>query len=330
MKDELNKRNIIEDGLLGFAVGDALGVPVEFTSRESRKNKPVTDMMEYGSHNVPEGTWSDDTSMTIACMDSISELEEIDYDDIMKRFCDWAIKADYTATDILFDIGITTSKAISNYYRKGIPAIESGLTNERSNGNGSLMRMLPIAAYLYQNKLDETEEVEIVNNISSLTHAHEISKLGCKIYCDYMKELYDGKTSREAYKTIQNIDYNKYYSKETIDKYNRILKQDISKIPEKDISSSGYIVSTLEASIWCTLNSNSYKEAVLKAVNLGDDTDTVGAIVGGINGTIYGKNNIPKEWLSKLKKENYLEDIAKKYSETLKKNKDRTINHKTR
>lgn len=319
------EKNLMEDGLLGFAVGDALGVPVEFTSRESRKKAPIKEMVGYGSHNVPKGTWSDDTSMTIACMDSIIENNDINYDDMMNKFCEWVKEAKYTATDTLFDIGITTRKALYSYYSGQTSPIESGPTDERSNGNGSLMRMLPIAIYLAEKKYDELTEVEIINNISSLTHGHEISKLGCKIYSDYIKSLYNGKSKEEAYKIIQKKDYSNYYSKSTIEKYSRILKEDISKLKENEISSSGYIVSTLEASLWCTLNYKSYKDAVIGAVNLGDDTDTVGAVVGGINGIIYGKELIPKEWLSDLKKKEYLEYLATKFNDEIIHNK--SINH---
>ena len=315
----------IKGGLLGFATADALGVPVEFTSRISRKSNPVTDMKGYGTHNVPEGTWSDDTSMTIAFMDSIIENRIINYDDIMNKFIKWYEDAEYTATDEIFDIGITTREALYNYKYKNIPSQKAGLSNERSNGNGSLMRMLPVAQYLYMNNFTDDEETEIINNLSSLTHAHEISKLGCKIFCDYVKELLKGKTKEEAYDNIKKIDYTKLYDEKTIEKYNRILKNDIKSYSETEIFSSGYIVNTLEASLWCTLNSNSYKDSVIKAVNLGNDTDTVGAITGGINGTIYKTKDIPENWLLKLKKKEYLEELALKYSNTIVK--DHTNNY---
>ncbi|MBQ6284708.1 MAG: ADP-ribosylglycohydrolase family protein [Bacilli bacterium] len=315
----------VRSGIIGFAIGDALGVPVEFTDRQSRKIAPVTDMQGYGSHHVPEGTWSDDTSMSIAFMDSVIKEEKIDYDDIMQRFCDWCIKAEYTATDKVFDIGITTRQALSAYYYKRNDALHCGLLDYNSNGNGSLMRMLPVAIYLYANKFSETEEVEIVNNLSGLTHAHEISKLGCKIYCDYMKRILSGIDKKQAYEQLKSIEYDKYYSTETIDKYSRLLRGDISKLTESEISSSGYIVSTLEASIWCTLNSQKYDEAVLKAVNLGSDTDTVGAITGGINGCIYGENNFPDNWKSKLKKYNYLVNMSNGFSNILNNQKNKHL-----
>ena len=310
----------ISSGILGYAVGDALGVPVEFKSRTTLKYHPVKEMNEYGSHNVARGTWSDDTSMTIATIDSIIEKNGIDYENIMLKFCEWEKNNKYTATNITFDVGSTVHKALETFMYYNKKAFDCGLKNEKSNGNGSIMRMLPIAFYLFAKKLSENEEVEIVNNISSLTHAHEISKLGCKIFCDYVKEILNGSDKYEAYNRIKKIPYNKYYSLNSIEKYNRILEYDIAKISEDNILSSGYIVDTLEAVLWCTLNSNSYEEAVLKAVNLGNDTDTIGAITGGICGCIYGIDNIPIKWIKQLKKADYLKYLSLRYTENLNSN----------
>ena len=220
------------NAVIGFAIGDALGVPVEFTTREERKKQPITEMIGYGTHHVPAGTWSDDTSMTLACLDSIIEKQDIDYDDIMNKFCEWARKAKYTATDRVFDIGNCTSMALSNYSH-GINALDCGISSQSSNGNGSLMRMLPIAYYLWINSFTDKEETEIIDNYSGLTHAHEISKLGCKIYCDYLKQLLQNKSKEEAYEYIKNKDYEKSYSKETVALYSRILKGNIKALQKK-------------------------------------------------------------------------------------------------
>ena len=311
---ELEK--IVLDGIIGFAIGDALGVPVEFLSRNKLKQINVKDMLEYGTHNQPIGTWSDDTSTTIAVMDSIIDCKEINYDDMMSKFCSWYADSKYTATNCVFDIGISTSEGIMNYL-KGKTATKCGPDGVRQNGNGSLMRMYPIAVYLLNNNLTDEEEVEIINNYSSMTHGHEISKLGCKIYSDYIKELVNTKSKEEAYLSLLNKDYTKYYSSETIDTYKRILNGELPKLREEEISSSGFVVHSLEASIWCTLTSNNYEEAVLKAVNLGDDTDTVGAITGSINGLIYGLDSIRNEWKMNLKKLDYLCNLSKEYSNTL-------------
>ena len=312
-----NEEEKIESGFLGFAIGDALGVPVEFLSRSTLKNNPVTDMVGYGSHNVPEGTWSDDTSMMLATMDSIIEKGTIDYKEIMYKFSEWVNNAKYTATAKLFDIGIATSNAIINY-QYGLPSIECGMRGLNENGNGSLMRILPVIFYSYSNNLSEEEEVELINNCSSLTHAHEISKLGCKIYSDYVKMLLKNTSKEQALINLSKKDYKRYYSEESINYYKRILSGKISNLNEEQIKSSGFIVDTLEASIWCTITENNYESAVEKAVNLGDDTDTIGAITGAINGIIYGKESIPEKWKSKLRKKDYLESLSIKFYSTLK------------
>lgn len=309
------------DSVFGFAIADAVGVPAEFKSRSFLKMHPITDMVGYGTHNMPEGTWSDDSSMTIATMDSINECQGIDYNDIMKKFCEWARDSKYTATGVFFDIGISTSTALSKYI-KGQNPTECGGKNIRDNGNGSLMRILPVVLFSNSKNLSYEDEVKLINEISSLTHGHEISQLGCKIYADYVKGLLNGLSKSESLENLQAIDYSQSYSLETIRYYQRILDGSIINIPEEQIKSSGFVVDTLEASIWCTHNSESYEESVLKAVNLGDDTDTVGAITGSINGIIYGYYKIPKYWRDNLKSKEYLLDVCNKFNDILEKNKE--------
>lgn len=307
----------VEDGIIGLAVGDALGVPVEFQSREKLEKNPVTEMQGYGSHNVPEGTWSDDTSLTVAEMDSIIEnYGAINYNDIMTKFSEWVKYAKYTATDQFFDIGIATSTAITNY-RQGDNPINCGVKGIRQNGNGSLMRILPFVYYAKANNYSEDERIKLINDASSITHAHEISRLGCVIFTDYVNLLLDGMDKKEALRNVKEINYGEYYSEETLKYYERILKGNIEKLPKDAISSSGFIVSSLEASLWCTLNTDNYESAVEQAVNLGNDTDTIGAITGGINGIIYGKKAIPQRWLTKLKKKEYLENLSKQFTNTI-------------
>ncbi len=309
------------DSVFGFAIADAVGVPAEFKSRSSLKMSPITDMVGYGTHHMPEGTWSDDSSMTIATMDSINECQEIDYNDIMKKFCEWERDSKYTATGVFFDIGISTSSALHRYTRGQKPT-ECGGKSIRDNGNGALMRMLPVVLYSDSKNLSYEDEVALINEMSSLTHGHEISQLGCKIYADYIKGILNGSSKTESLENLQAIDYSQYYSPESISYYQRILDGSITDLPEEDIKSSGFVVDTLEASIWCTHNSDSYEEAVLKAVNLGDDTDTVGAITGSINGLIYGYHNIPKYWRDNLKSKEYLLDVCNKFNNILEKNKE--------
>ena len=316
-----NYYEMILSSILGFAIGDAMGVPLEFTKRDNRQSNPISNMKGFGSHNVPEGTWSDDTSMTIATIDSIIENNNINYQDMMNKFLLWVTKAKYTATDKVFDIGITTSNAL-NRYKINVSPLECGSKNFRDNGNGSLMRILPIVFYINSLPLSNEEKTRVINDSSSLTHAHEVSKMGCKIYSDYVERLISNNFDKmEAYNYIKTIDYSKYYSFETIEIYKRILKDDISKLDINDIQSSGYVVSSLEAALWSVLTSNSFEEAIVKAINLGEDTDTIGAITGSLAGMIYKYKSFPKKWTQKLKKEDYLIDLSMKFAELLEKNK---------
>ena len=299
-------------GIIGFAVGDALGVPAEFLDRNVLQQNPIKDMVGYGSHKVPEGTWSDDTSLMIATMDSIKEKGDIDFDDIMYKFNEWVSYAKYTATNELFDIGISTSKAISNF-KNGKKAIDCGTRGINENGNGSLMRILPFVYYLKFSNFADKEKTTLINQASSLTHAHEISQLGCKIYTDYITLLLEGVDKEQALTLLKEYNYYDYYSSDSIKVYERILNGDLKYLNMNQIKSSGYIVDSLEASLWCTINSSSYEDAVITAVNLGLDTDTIGALTGSINGIIYGMDSIPLRWLNKMRKKEYLDELSEQF-----------------
>ena len=303
----------IVDGIIGFAIGDALGVPVEFKSREQLKENPIKDMIGYGTYNMPAGTWSDDTSMTLATIHSIIEKGAIDTNDMVNKFLKWFRKAEYTATNETFDIGRTTLQALAKYELKQDDAVNCGGSGEYDNGNGSLMRMLPIVYYIYYKQIkDEKELYELVRNVSSITHSHEISVLGCYIYTRYCLSLLEGKDKLGAYEDIQKLNYS-LFSEYAISKYSRILNSYIAEVPEADISSSGYVVSTLEAVMWLFLNADDYNTTILKAVNLGEDTDTIGAIVGGLLGIYYGIDSINDSWKQILKRYDYIVDLCDEF-----------------
>ena len=188
----MNNLEAIKAGILGVVVGDALGVPVEFTSRLERKMDPVTDMREYGTHSQPKGTWSDDSSMMLASLDSIIQCGGINYDDMMERFRSW-INGEYTPHGRVFDIGITCSKAIAQY-RPGIDPTECGGRGERDNGNGSLMRIMPVSLYdaLEKEYWNDTFIVDTACNsqeASSLTHGHPRSQIACLMHTSICHEL---------------------------------------------------------------------------------------------------------------------------------------------
>lgn len=309
--------SIVKDSLYGFIVGDAMGVPVEFEDREKLINKPVTSMLGYGSHDVEAGVYSDDTSMTLATMDSIIKQNGIiNYNDIADKFCNWVNNNEYTATNKIFDIGMTTKYALIKYFNNKIDATMCGGTNINENGNGSLMRMLPIALYcFYKNIKDDNEIFTLVKNSSSITHAHDISILGCYIYVRYVISLLETKNKISSYNFIKKLDYSMFIEEVKLE-YSRILFGDISTLNINDINSSGYVVDTLEAVFWIILNCSNYNESIIGAINLGGDTDTIGAITGSIAGILYGYDNISKRWISKLKNKDYIDEIIIKFENT--------------
>lgn len=326
-KKMLKKREeTIKASLFGFFIGDALGVPVEFIDRSFLKKNHITDMGEYGTHDQPKGTWSDDSSMVLATIDGVlkSNIPDIDYEKIMKNFLQWKQEGMFTPFHQVFDIGTSTSSALS-VYQQHVNHNDSGNvicgTGEiSSNGNGSLMRILPISLYLYYLGVDYSQPqfFNVIKTISSMTHSHIYSILGCYIYSIYVSELLKGHDKFRAYNNLQNVCKEQHQFKEMKEVYGRIIYTDLSKLKESDIKSSGYVVDSLEASIWAVLTSKSFKEAVLKAVNLGDDTDTIGALTGALAGIIFGYDCIPKKWMNNLQKKEYLNEIVNSYIDYLK------------
>ena len=178
---------------------DALGVPVEFSSRSAMKRMPVTGMRGNGTWDQPIGTWSDDTSLTIAAMESIARLKKIDKVDVMKNFVRWLYDDEFNANDKTFDCGNTTGRAIDNFATGASPET-CGLTDENSNGNGSLMRIFPAIFYAYAKAETDDDALKIVHEFSALTHAHEISQMSCGIYYLIAAQILDEKNLADAVK----------------------------------------------------------------------------------------------------------------------------------
>jgi ADP-ribosylglycohydrolase len=310
-------RNHILDGIIGLCVADALGVPVEFNSRERLKANPVTDMRAYGTHNQPSGTWSDDTSMALCLLDSLSD--GLDYKDVMARFKSWLTEGEYTPHGEVFDVGIATRQAISRYM-KGVEPLLCGGVGERDNGNGSLMRILPLLFYiqsLHGTDFQELDEAfNMIHNVSALTHAHKRSQIACGIYLSVASMLIGNMdlciaVELGVYKAFEYYKEKPEFKTE-LGNFRRLSDKSFRETYETEIRSSGYVVDTLEAAIWCLINTKTYKDCVLMAVNLGDDTDTVAAVVGGLAGLYYGSENIPIEWTSKIVRKDYIEELSER------------------
>ena len=317
-----NKSNIVKDGLLGLAIGDALGVPYEFMDKKKIEKLEIKDMvgsdtphegLGQWSSVIPSGSWSDDTSMTLATMTAmIEDKGEIIYTTMMNHYIDWLTKGKYTSLDKAFGLGNITYQAIKRY-TKGVKPPQCGGTGIRDNGNGSLMRILPLSLYCIMNELTESETKNIISESSAITHGHDISKMSCFIYTEFLKYLLEKKDPDLALDEVKKIDYSLYFSKEAIKEHDKILKKDFKNKDFQEIVGSGYVVDTLECALYSILNTDSYEEAVKMAIKTGYDTDTIAAVTGSIAGIMYGYQSIPKNWIDKLKKKDDLVDIANKF-----------------
>ena len=312
--EKKDMKQAIRSGLIGFAVGDALGVPIEFLNRNFLELMPVTEMLSVGTHHQPAGTWSDDTSMTICLMQSLIDQKRFHYHDIMENFVKWYLQDEFTATKLTFDIGGTCKRAIENYLAGGHP-VKCGMNHYANNGNGSLMRILPVAFVCHKNQITGEKRFELVKNISSLTHANPISVLGCLIYTNFVCHLLDGDNPKEAYRKTQLDDYSMFEPEER-SLYSRILKNQIYHYPKGYIPSRAYVIDTLEAVLWSFLTTDNFQDAVLTAINLGDDTDTIGALTGSLAGIQYGLKSIPEKWVTTLKRGRYLVKLCDQFAET--------------
>lgn len=308
----MKAKNYIKDILFGVCVGDALGVPVEFESRDFLKKNLVVKMQSGGVHGQVEGVWSDDSSLTFCLAECI--IEGYDIHRLANKFIKWKNEGYWTATGEVFDIGNATSLAISNL-SKGVNPIEAGGKDESDNGNGSLMRILPLILLLKDLPIED--RFKLTKEVSSITHAHPRSVMACFYYLEFALELINGKDKFQIYEELKakvldffNSDYD--CIKEA-HHYDRLLKKNIYEFGEDSILSSGYVIHTLEASIWCLLTTNSYDEAVLKAVNLGEDTDTTGAVTGGLAALCYGYESISKEWINTIKGKNDIDNLINRF-----------------
>jgi ADP-ribosylglycohydrolase len=306
----------IKSALFGVAVGDALGVPVEFNSRQTIAKNPVTDMIGYGTYHLPAGTWSDDSSLAFCLAEALTQ--DFDLNTIGQNFVKWYKDDFWTPRGNVFDIGIATKQAISRLAQGEQPELAGGF-DESDNGNGSLMRILPLLFYIQDKPV--TERYEITKQVSSITHGHIRSVIACFYYLEFARQLFSGKDKFETYANLQ-IEITNHLTSLSINPteialFEKLLKNDIYKLTADEIQSSGYVLHTLEASIWCLITTDNYKEAVLKAVNLGGDTDTTGAVTGGLAGLLYGFDDIPNKWLQLIAKYDDIENLIERLNEKI-------------
>ena len=315
---DTDRIDMIRSGIYGVCVGDALGVPVEFRSRESLKREPISEMSDGGTYGQPEGTWSDDGSLTLCLAQSIGETGGVHTHDIMERFLDWYENGKYSPWGERFDCGITTAQALFRY-KEGVEPVLCGGNKVSSNGNGSLMRILPAAYYLYSrfgaDLTKSRKAMDIVHKASALTHRHAIALSACGIYANIAVRLMEGVDRETAVRDGAGAARGWYRRHEKFAEalpiWERIRDTDsLAELPETEIKSGGYVADTLTAALWCFLTTGSYRDCVLTAVNLGEDTDTTAAVAGGLAGLAYGYGDIPKSWLAALKGKPVIEEAC--------------------
>ena len=312
--------NIWLNGIMGVVVGDALGCPVQFESREEVARHPVTGMRGYGTFNLPEGSWTDDSSLTIALLESIRRVGKIDLDDIMGNFMKWLYDGEFTPYGESYDIGRGTMQAI-NRYSKNRKAKKCGGDEEWNNGNGSLMRIMPACLYCSvmesSGMYSDRDAIDVIHSVGGLTHAHIRSNIACGLYFFMAKYILfrEGSLQERIQEGLtQGFAFYESYlaDKENLHYYDRLKDLETFKsLPAEKIKSTGYVVDALESAVWSLITTDSFDQALLKAVNLGDDTDTVGAIAGGLAGLYYGYDSIPEEWLSAIKRREWIEDMCR-------------------
>ncbi len=294
--------------LFGLCVGDALGVPVEFRSREYLAAEPVHDMIGFGTHNQPPGTWSDDSSLAFCMAESL--CRGFDPRDAGDRIVRFEREGHWTPYGQVFDAGNTTLAAIDRLADPAIAPEEAGPRDETDNGNGALMRILPLAITL--GGLPFTDRWDRVSRMSSLTHGHKRSVLACVIYSELVLELAGGRSPSAAYDRMRQTIQAEIDGEGELAHFQRILEADIAALTPEEINSGGYVVHTLEAALWSFLTTKSYTECVLKAVNLGGDSDTIAAVAGGLAGVAYGFRSIPKKWVDILPRKMEIGELADK------------------
>ena len=300
----------IAGGILGLVVGDALGVPVQFLPREVVRANPITGMDRAESPGRPPGTWSDDSSMALA---TIASLIDVGWDprDVMDRFARWFFHGDHTPHGEAWDVGGTTQRAIERF-AEGMPINEVGGREEHDNGNGSLMRILPVALWHAQDP--HRVIVERAREASALTHAHPRTELCCAIYSLVVHAIMQGAGIRKALGAASRL-IEPIVPRGEREVLKRLLSGAILDARGRDVESSGYVVHTLEAALWCCARHADYRSIVLEAVNLGDDADTTGAVAGGLAGVLYGEGAVPQEWVQALEQPNVVWHMAHRFAD---------------
>lgn len=282
--------------LLGLAVGDAVGTTLEFKPKGSFT--PISDMTGGGPFRLKAGQWTDDTSMALCLATSLLERQGFDADDQMQRYCRWQDDGYLSSNGRCFDIGNTVSSALRHYKANGNPY--AGATDAWSAGNGSLMRLAPVALFYYP---EVEQAVAFAGESSRTTHGAEECIDACRLYSRQLLRALAGE-GKEFLLFADSA------SPITAGKIADISTGNYRTKTEQDIRGTGYVVDCMEAALWCFWTTDNFKDAILKAANLGDDADTTAAVCGQLAGAYYGSTGIPDDWKEQLAKRELIQELA--------------------
>lgn len=295
---KLSAQELYRGCFVGLAIGDALGMPLEF--KEPHEFEPLASLEKGGPFNLPLGYWTDDTSMALCLADSL--LAKVGYDsyDVMDRYCAWRNDGYRSSLGVCFDIGNQVSTSLNEYQRDGAAIIRQSKDRLSSAGNGSIMRLAPIiiASHSAGNSIEKTMELAKVSGRE--THYSLLAEEGAALFGGMIYNSIEQKSKNKL------LDFGSY---KTSDAFNEILEvvKSAQTRTTATLDPTGYIINSLECAMWAFMNNETFKAGALEAVNLGGDADTIGAIYGQLAGAFYGYGAIPLEWRKQL----YLEeDIA--------------------
>lgn len=297
-EERIDNHNPVQRALLGFAIGDALGVPYEF--RANRNGHLCVDFDDPNEEY--RGCWSDDTSMVLATMDALCKYSPSDTQndwlmESMHNYVNWLKNGEYTSTGKAFGIGGTTARSLKRF-TKNIPIDQTGDKDFRFNGNGALMRLFPLAFY-------DSISDRSIESFVKLTHAHEFNIVCCKYYVMLLQYYIDIMRGKENVRNLKMISQD---------------REIISSINENEIPRTGFVYHSLLSAMYCLFTTSSYKEAVLKCVNMGGDTDTNAAICGAVAGIKYGfneENGIPLDWVKQIANPELLFDLSDSFADAV-------------
>jgi len=302
----------IENILYAGIVGDALGVPVEFKERDDYY---INSMEDSGTWEQPKGSWSDDTSFTLPLIENLTNGG--DYDQLMQKFENYMFHNEYTPDNLAFGIGNTCAKAIRNWSVNHYPALECGDPSVYANGNGALMRLAPLAIHL----IDETDiqtRLQLAREYTCLTHRHPRAIVASYIYLEILHELLNGHSLRAILailpETLNEALQDRPDELAELPQIEAMFKTNFASTLRQDIKSTGYVVDTLLACTWCVLNSTSLDSAIILAVNLGSDTDTIASITATMSSCESLSDHVNEDWKQQLRNKKLLNSIIEPFA----------------